>query len=423
MTFHARARNRRRGNTMVWLAVSLTAIIGVVALGLDGGRLMEERRRAQAAADAAALAGAKEGYDERRQNPTRPPSPTLVVQAATDALARCGYVSDGVTITVSVQIGPTSGSFKGNPSYLEVIVESRVKATFGRIFTSTDPTVRARAVSRFKRNNMGLVALQPNGPDGLVIKGNATLKVVREPIQVNSDSNHACHVTGNASIEAQQLNVVGNLAGGMLGKLGGLLGGGTVTTGADTEPDPLASLPVPVITGMPVCSTSCVWCSSSTTLQPGIYHGGLVINGGTTTLDPGIYIIDGGGVQVAGQGALAGSGVLIYNTGGNQAGSLSIQGQGSVNLSAPTSGPYNGVCIFQDRAGTQAVQLGGKGNLSINGIIYARAAAVNVTGNGAVDGTILGSIICNNFAAKGGGSIVLNPNPDPPSTYQIRLVE
>src|SRR5437588_11016774 len=90
-------QNRRSGSSTVWLAVSLTAIVGIVALGMDGGRMMEERRRAQAAADAAALAGGKAGYDQLHLAPIRMPSPTPLIQAATQSLNNAGYVNDGTT--------------------------------------------------------------------------------------------------------------------------------------------------------------------------------------------------------------------------------------------------------------------------------------------------------------------------------------
>jgi hypothetical protein len=50
----------RRGATAVFVAVALAALLGMVALGVDVGMLMKLRTDAQRAADAAALAGAKE---------------------------------------------------------------------------------------------------------------------------------------------------------------------------------------------------------------------------------------------------------------------------------------------------------------------------------------------------------------------------
>src|SRR5436309_1545408 len=96
----ARRSAPRRGGTLVWLALCLTGIVGVLALGLDGGRMMEERRRAQTAADAAALAAAKQGYDQVRQAPAQAPAASAIVQAGIDSAATNGYTSNG-TVNVS----------------------------------------------------------------------------------------------------------------------------------------------------------------------------------------------------------------------------------------------------------------------------------------------------------------------------------
>ena len=54
---------RRRGTVVVAVSVCLVAILGVVALTLDGGLVVDKRRQAQAAADAAALAAASELFE------------------------------------------------------------------------------------------------------------------------------------------------------------------------------------------------------------------------------------------------------------------------------------------------------------------------------------------------------------------------
>lgn len=52
--------HRSEGQTLVIVALSLFALIGLMAVAIDGGNLMAERRRMQNAADAGALAGAHE---------------------------------------------------------------------------------------------------------------------------------------------------------------------------------------------------------------------------------------------------------------------------------------------------------------------------------------------------------------------------
>jgi len=53
-------RNRKRAQSLVIVALSATALFGIIALSLDAGRLYFQRRDVQNAADAGALAGAQE---------------------------------------------------------------------------------------------------------------------------------------------------------------------------------------------------------------------------------------------------------------------------------------------------------------------------------------------------------------------------
>lgn len=53
-------RRRKRGQSLVIIALSATALLGIIALGMDAGRLYFQRRDVQNAADAGALAGAEE---------------------------------------------------------------------------------------------------------------------------------------------------------------------------------------------------------------------------------------------------------------------------------------------------------------------------------------------------------------------------
>ena len=49
-----------RGQTLVIIALFMVAVVGMAALVLDGGHAYAQRRRMQNAADAGALAGARE---------------------------------------------------------------------------------------------------------------------------------------------------------------------------------------------------------------------------------------------------------------------------------------------------------------------------------------------------------------------------
>lgn len=55
-----RFRRDERGNVMIYVSVSIATLMGMIGLALDGGRAMITHSEAQAAADAAALAGASQ---------------------------------------------------------------------------------------------------------------------------------------------------------------------------------------------------------------------------------------------------------------------------------------------------------------------------------------------------------------------------
>src|SRR5882724_11936026 len=126
-------RHARRGAVVHWLVASLV-IVAIVALGMDGGRIMEERRHAQATADATALAAAADLYSNWWTNHGKD-SGDSAKTAALEIAAANGYANDGTTSVVTVNIPPTSGAFAGKAEFVEVVVEYRVKRGFSAVFT------------------------------------------------------------------------------------------------------------------------------------------------------------------------------------------------------------------------------------------------------------------------------------------------
>jgi Flp pilus assembly protein TadG len=145
-------RRRRRGQSLVIIALSATALFGIIALGLDAGRLYFERRNVQNAADAGALAGAQDlipsGY-------TSGVTPAMAQQARCDAAAyalkafpdtpadlTCPAVVSGATTPTQVTITTPS---RGNPNEIQVEVSFQVPLTFAAIIGFTQSKVYASA--------------------------------------------------------------------------------------------------------------------------------------------------------------------------------------------------------------------------------------------------------------------------------------
>src|SRR5260370_38494865 len=64
MPRNKRQRPTRKGIVAAFVAISMIFVLGMAAITLDGGGLIDRRRQAQAAADAAAMARACVMYSE-----------------------------------------------------------------------------------------------------------------------------------------------------------------------------------------------------------------------------------------------------------------------------------------------------------------------------------------------------------------------
>src|SRR5262245_10200446 len=150
-------RQPRRGAVAVLLALLLTGLLGVLAIALEGGLMADNRRRAQAAADAAALAAATmlfENYPAIEASNFQNYDPNGSLNAAALASAATnGFSNDGTNSTVTVNIPPKSGPFTSKPSpdkfcYAEVIVTCNQPRYFSKLWGSTPTTITTRAVAR-----------------------------------------------------------------------------------------------------------------------------------------------------------------------------------------------------------------------------------------------------------------------------------
>ena len=143
---------------------------------------------------------------------------------------------------------------------------------------------------------------------------------------------------------------------------------------------------------MPALPAACDYTNKSlsdtATLYPGVYCGGLSITGsGNVTFLPGLYIMNGGGFNIAGSGTAVGTGITVYITadGSHTYKGISINGSGDYSLSAPKSGDYESLLFIGER--TRASNLGstitGSTSLHIEGVVYLPKEELTFTGGSA----------------------------------------
>lgn len=124
------------GQALVIGALSMTAIIGFLALATDVGILFRAKRNVQIAADAAATAAAVDAKFG------------LSASSAAQAAATSNGITNGVAgATVTVNSPPLNGPNAGASNYVEVVIQQPNPTFFMKVFNIGSATVTARAVA------------------------------------------------------------------------------------------------------------------------------------------------------------------------------------------------------------------------------------------------------------------------------------
>jgi len=408
------------------LTLSAILIFAVMGLAVDVGWAHFRKQAAQAAADSAALAAAQAAYVSSSGSPVC--GTKVVCQAATpcptsissppsnNLLAGClyaktnGFVASGnqnVTMAANTT-NPPSAPGAAVKYWINVSVTETQTQLFSAVLGNRYLTVGANATAAVLPGGGGgcIYVLQSSGSS--VTTSGAAVVNSACGIYINSSSSSAVLASGSLTITTTggaKTNIVGNP---------GTLGPVTITpapnVGVAAAADPLASMSPPAVGS---CTfSSAVVVTTNQTLSQGTYCGGIVTSGTETiTLNPGLYIIKSG-ITESGTPTFNGTGVTLYF----QSGGITGSGTGGFNLSAPTSGTYQGITIFEDRGDSSGITLSGSTGTQINGVIYMPKGNLTYSGDsgtGGVASTIVvnaiifsGTSYINNSATTsyGGGS-------------------
>ncbi len=395
--------SRRRGTVAVFIALSLTVLVGILAITLDGGLMLTESRHAQVVADAAATAAAADLFQNAGLNAGTDPSGTAKASALDTAKAN-GYSNDGITSVVTVNIPPLSGDYVGKAGFAEVIVQYNLKRGFSAIWGNGTLPVTARAVASGIPGSIGILILDPALSDSCEIDGKNVNILNGGQIYVNSTDGAGTQVASGVKLSCGGLNLVGGLANN--GSITYTNGGG-LKTGVAPVADPLAKIPEPTTAGLTTYPDQNI--TSNTTLQPGIYKN-ITIKSGAVTLAPGIYYLSSGGRLQLNGGSLSGTGVMFFDdTGGD---SILNQAKGPVDITPPTSGPYQGISFWIVRSQTKEVHIESTFNLNMPGTWYAQGGEFDIRPLAASTVFNIGNYICDQAEWGQGGSIgTININP------------
>jgi len=447
-----------RGQALVVIVLSALVLFGFVALAIDGSAKFSDRRHAQNAADAAALAGGlalaneettacgalqewecqallraeDNGYDDFSNNEV------WVFQC--DDPDRLGpdvpLISGGGHINC--------GAYEGNADYIEVIILSHINTTFARVFgwDQFDNLVQAVVYAK-KGQNLAEGAMvisydpSPNCSTGgtggysVLVSGNSIVNLNGGGIFLNSDE-----VCGFKIPNCANLTITG---GGITSAatVDNINQDGCTTTATENlNPDKAVVIPDDVYFPEvpPECSPSMPGTayndppgSNTYHIRPGLYtdfpqasiNGNIVGNRKDIVMDPGVYCVDGdfhwnGNTFDSLDGS---SGVTIYLKSGSDF-DLSIHSP--ITLNAPTSGDYQGYLIIQEGTHTShgSCSITGGTHLELEGLIFAPYC--NITVNGGSDPTAVINAQLIGWDIKIDGTTTVNFNYNPSNQVKIK---
>jgi len=381
----------RKGSVTPLLALGIIPLVGAVGAAVDYSRANAARTAMQGALDATALMLAQQSQQGSGSQPTQNASSYFSAN-----FARPEVQNVQVEGTASPVSGGTSVNLTATGSLATSIL---TLLGFPTLHLSVNSA--ASAIS----DGLGCVlSLNRSAAGAITAQGSTSVNLNGCSLYDNSDSATALTVGGSATLSALSIGVVGDMSGST---------GITTTQGIKTHvgwvEDPYAYDSFP---NFFACTDQNFTAKSAVTINPGVYCGGMKLNAGANvTLNPGIYYLDGGSLTVNGGATLSGNGVTLVFTKKNSSSYATavINGNATVNLTPPRSGPTAGIVVFGDRGipvGT-TFKFNGGATQYLGGAVYVPTGAISYTG-GAGTSTSCTQIIGDTISFSGNSALAVN---------------
>lgn len=316
-----RFNRNQAGGVPLAFGLLLPLLLGAVAAAVEYGLLIHRQDQLQNAADSGALAAAREL--------------SLAVRN-TDGTAG---VARSVILATLANPNDVSIDTKVDSASVEVTIRETVKHHFGATLGLSATRLDVKAVARIVSTRLCLLALEPGKRGAIDMNKSARLTGQRCSIFSNSKDRAGIVAADSARIDAETVCS----AGGVEGKGNFAL---PPTTDCPQVADPLAARTPPAIG--PCTYSKTIVNGGTRTLQPGVYCDGLrITNGASVTLAPGVYIIQGGKFIVDKGALLEGEDVGFFLAGKHS--TLEFGFDTTISLAAPKTGEMAGLLIFDDR--------------------------------------------------------------------------
>ena len=387
----------RRGNVLAITAGAMPLLIGSAGLATDTIQWTLWKRQLQRAADSAAIAGVYERVQQGGE--------TEVSGAVDNDLAINHHTGiDLLTGYPDVELLADSGDMRDR---VQVSLAVQKRLAFSSFFLATPPVIRVHAVAATVpgSDEYCVFATEPSaGKTGITIGGNTSIEMDCGFISNSPAANSALANGTASSVKATVIAAVGGVEKSNNWDVDKY---DPYTTAAkdpyaDVNPDPAEMN----CQNNPPALTDATPNASS--LTGGCFSELSVASNRTLNLGPGIYYITGKNTNTAGdvkvQGTLTCTGCTIVLTNKDTSetakiGNFDMNAGAQMTLTAPTSGDFQGIAVFQDRraqdsnsAGSNKFNGGGSG--VITGALYFPSQEVTYNGSGTSDA------VCTRFVTR-----------------------
>jgi len=354
-----------RGQAIIVIVFAIIGLLGLTALAIDGGNAFADRRRAQSAADNAALAAAlslvqSEDYQA----------------AGLSMAATNGYANDGAYSIVAVSNNPMGAGCNGvTPTitlidaddrleyYLLVVIRSNVDTYFGpvigvdQVHNCVQSIVRAKpGIYTALALGSAVAAVDCTGEDTVAVSSASAVTLIDGGLFSNSSDPQAAYVQKLSNLSSPNISAVGGVS---------VPTGNTIptSTGLEQFPCPLPEYMIPEYT----CDYE------YEDFPPASTDENVTVSGGMTTLSPGVYCISGTFPKTD----MTGDGVtfVMLNEG------ITWNGNTSIHLTSPTSGTTKGLLMYFPYGNTNTIRLNGTAGLDIIGSVFAPDATIILQGD------------------------------------------
>jgi hypothetical protein len=427
MKHHVKSRS---GQTAVLFTLILTSLFGVAGLVTDFGWAYYRKQTAQAAAQSAAMATVKAamtmsgGICGQRgvicQGETACSSSINVNGTMSNIDKGClyaqqnGYLNSGRQ-KVTIETGTLVYGTVAVTYWATAKVSEDLPQLFSLVTGNPKASLTAKSV-------VGYVPATASGciyviaPTGTALTTNGNTQITTGcGIWVNSSDPSAINLSGgNTTITDTNPDTKVQIVGGYscYGQSTGCITPAP-NTGANSSGDPLSGLPAPT---PDLCTPIPNLSHGNNTINPGTYCGTLSVQSNQTlTMNAGTYIFKSGGgnscgFAASGNGNVTANGVTLYFQDSCQ---VSITGNGNVDMSAPTSGIYQGILMFQGRTDSTASALTGGAGQVLNGILYFPDALLHYAGGSSSNINAAAATIVAYNLSLDGSSYIWNAGTSP----------